>query len=241
MCRSPRGSADRNDLPLPNGLKPGTSLPARERGSKRHLPKRPECHRRSLPARERESKPVVIVGTVPIPCRSPRGSADRNFFRDLGTRLACVAPRAGARIETYRGSHPPHFEGGRSPRGSADRNIWLRIVSPVTPSSLPARERGSKQMEEAGQPVQRWSLPARERGSKQCRLSTGRGVQQSLPARERGSKQQRLLLRGGEPARRSPRGSADRNLRDGVRRRRGVRRSPRGSADRNPRSDRYWL
>ena len=143
--------------------------------------------------------------------RSPRGSVDRNRFKDWIDYIASrVAPRAGAWIET----------GTPTGRGAA----WW---------SLPARERGSKLRRRCRGRKKGRSLPARERGSKRLRCARPMPVFGSLPARERGSKHH-----SGAAVRavcgRSPRGSVDRNMPFlGPLVERARRRSPRGSVDRN--------
>ena len=251
--RSPRGSADRNASSNgPNGVG-ASSLPARERGSKR----------------------VLAIMSVVAPSRSPRGSADRNSNATNFFVLAGVAPRAGARIETSRSAKScrrskvapragarieTRVDGttgsrlyGRSPRGSADRNLFheaMRTWPGVAPragarietsSWLPVVEidrvapRAGARIETPSPTApsrSRWSLPARERGSKHAGAERHDGGNASLPARERGSK--RLHSRSsGDPHRRSPRGSADRNVVAGTDQLTANCRSPRGSADRN--------
>ena len=168
----------------------------------------------------------------------------------------CVAPRAGARIET----------------------CCKAVLVGRARRSLPARERGSKRVEDeattrchlvapragarietchalllgkryvvaprAGarietpptycKPCPLPSLPARERGSKHRHRRLHGALHASLPARERGSKHPARRPEPGGRERRSPRGSADRNLpppQTAVVTT--TRRSPRGSADRN--------
>src|SRR5271166_3456068 len=122
--RSPRGSADRNFVPPPSSRCALPSLPARERGSKRHNTGTGQRCRHVAPragARIETGAPLSFRSFSS--CRSPRGSADRNnaalrevepLFgslpaRERGSKLflprhgrpaAAVAPRAGARIET---------------------------------------------------------------------------------------------------------------------------------------------
>ena len=111
--RSLRGSADRNTV-TDMTIRIRTSLPSRERGSKRSM-----CRigtvsdATSLPSRERGSK----------------HSRCSELISDDS-----VAPFAGARIETITThvSDQPHAERGRSLRGSADRNTHSR--SPVRPA-----------------------------------------------------------------------------------------------------------
>ena len=122
--RSPRGSADRNrSIPMQSLRRPSRS----PRGS---------ADRNNSRARS----------VISVRSRSPRGSADRNSAicwgyppatgslpaRERGSKLVlgdgqpaspCVAPRAGARIETTMGCLDRIRLGARrSPRGSADRN-----------------------------------------------------------------------------------------------------------------------
>ena len=132
-------------------------------------------------------------------------------------------------------------------------------------TSLPARERGSKQLSRctrssicvvaprAGAWIETMrltahvvamtlSLPARERGSKHVYASSQRDWPRSLPARERGSKHHKRDASQPHRRRRSPRGSVDRNawrLRTVSGHAR--RRSPRGSVDRNLSDSRRML
>ena len=99
--RSPCGSVDRNvDISSQQAL-PITSLPVRERGSKHGLSARWRRTRASLPVRERGSKhqheqPHLGAAGSCSPC----GSVDRNTPYWSKNCPPCVAPRAGAWIET---------------------------------------------------------------------------------------------------------------------------------------------
>ena len=185
--RSPRGSADRNAAGRARRREWRRSLPARERGSKldqsdvlaeqaMSLPARERGskqmrHQRypraptSLPARERGSKHPDARRAAATDGRSPRGSADRNKIHVRNDRGHAVAPRAGARIETT--SAP---------------------VRGIRALSLPARERGSKRLE---QDATRAMLRRSPRGS---------ADRNTMSLSEK-------VKTGG----RSPRGSADRN------------------------------
>src|SRR5271166_1128098 len=189
--RSPRGSADRNFVPPPSSRCALPSLPARERGSKRHNTGTGQRCRHVAPragARIETGAPLSFRSFSS--CRSPRGSADRNnaalrevepLFESLPARergskpsgcscsaiLEAVAPRAGARIETAHGPSSDRTWTGRSPRGSADRNSSCLAMAGQRRRSLPARERGSKPLAPSPAAASQQSLPARERGSKQ--------------------------------------------------------------------------
>ena len=198
-------------------------LPARERGSKRHIRAISiEDVAKLAPRAGARIETISIDRHRSSPLRrSPRGSADRNRFRRrprlTGYR---VAPRAGARIETLTVS-----------------------ITPIAAASLPARERGSKHPTRPAAPPEPtvapragarietaprcvaganagrsprgsadrnpmfsmtdrqvfWSLPARERGSKHREPWASQDRAGSLPARERGSKLQkaeRRVVRG---------------------------------------------
>ncbi len=121
-CRPPCGGADRNRPALSDCSLPAASPPVRGRGSK---------HRRVGPLRAGLRRP---------PC----GGADRNLSAHATRMTMVVAPRAGARIETFlspmRMSHP----------------CW----------SPPVRGRGSKPAGRGCLHPPRWSPPVRGRGSK---------------------------------------------------------------------------
>ena len=207
---APRAGARIETSWVPTAAPARSSLPARERGSKR-VCSGPACVcRRSLPARERGSK----------------HAGDRR-----GVEGCRVAPRAGARIETSL----RRVVGGRdtvAPRAGARIETHVRVRRLVEHTSLPARERGSKRPSRLPAAPGLGSLPARERGSKREFLVSDNGCTGSLPARERGSKH---IQRSGHlpHLRRSPRGSADRNLMVKSSPPIWLGRSPRGSADRN--------
>ena len=167
--------------------------------------------------------------------------------------MAVVAPRAGARIETFQ-RRRLHSRRRRSPRGSADRNVnpdgfvnALRRRSP--------RGSADRNDQTAAQIATAWSLPARERGSKQDRSVECQGTTtvapragarietRAIPAQHR---MQPVAPRAGArietsittesstcERRRSPRGSADRNILPLRQAPESTSRSPRGSADRN--------
>ena len=209
------------------------SLPSRERGSK-PVPRPPRLPRiESLPSRERGSKPLTFATLASLQGRSPRGSVDRNLVEQSAQ----------------------HALGRRSPRGSVDRNVEIprRIVD--LQRSLPSRERGSK-LDVAPNVFERgdvaplagaWIETGIKRLHEVCRYG-------SLPSRERGSKQSGQSI-DADILGRSPRGSVDRNTLtiDGAAitgtslpsRERGSKlrtrgpsiaggcRSPRGSVDRN--------
>ena len=100
----------------------------------------------------------------------------------------CVAPCAGARIETRSSPMPSGCAPCRSLRGSADRNLNATFGFSLAQGSLPARERGSKRMKRLLPALTSTSLPARERGSKHHVARWAKFPELSLPARERGSK-----------------------------------------------------
>ncbi len=169
---------------------------------------------------------------VQLPCRSPRGSVDRNTERQGIGFDERVAPRAGAWIETT-----------------------LRGYGSRVAASLPARERGSKQIfgraqsypcqvaPRAGAWIETWpktsiclkAASRSPRGSvdrnENARLEDA-NFEGSLPARERGSKQTLGVIDANDCGR-SPRGSVDRNIKTIAERYEGTSRSPRGSVDRN--------
>jgi len=159
-----------------------------------------------IETRLRPSRPSACSG------RSPRGSADRNFFRLREVRRL----------------------NGRSPRGSADRNNACATFCAAGVMSLPARERGSKPASAFADSSRIWSLPARERGSKRF----GFGARMSSPtvAPRAGARIETVARRTVcVVARVAPRAGAriethTRSTRSALR----SRRSPRGSADRNP-------
>ena len=221
-CRSPRGSADRNNGTLnSSGTLSQKSLPARERGSKRladgdHLAcpaVAPRAGARIETARPRSSPQERLV--------APRAGARIETLSDNKIKLRSlrVAPRAGARIET---PCPPSRTGSTMSLPARERGSKLSRSRPAGPHdlSLPARERGSKHHHCQARGLSRVSLPARERGSKQSYCRVWRRAYVSLPARERGSKHY-ALSSAGVVGSRSPRGSADRNslTRFGTRRR----------------------
>ena len=233
-CRSPRGSADRNVGRGCRVVFGPESLPARERGSKQELHRQLERIQTSLPARERGSKhpgsSARTTASESLPARE-RGSKQNSRYRRIPSEW--VAPRAGARIETWQQFRASQFAERRSPRGSADRNKIRCMRAATSASSLPARERGSKPARRSWLGSPQESLPARERGSKHrivVALTAHRGrsprgsadrnpaaslyeapVWRSLPARERGSKRSPPVGLRTVARRRSPRGSADRN------------------------------
>ena len=126
--RSPRGSADRNRQLGSRCARRAVSLPARERGSKPSITTCRPLRRGSLPARERGSKP-----------QPASGRRQRND----------VAPRAGARIETEVGNHYRR-ERWSLPARERGSKPWMDVSSAGrTPASLPARERGSKRHSQA--------------------------------------------------------------------------------------------
>ena len=141
------------------------SLPVRERGSK------PELHYHFDIAQSRSPCGSVDRNELLPPLkrtnrrRSPCGSVDRNFSIVVLFAVHAVAPRAGAWIETP-----------ISPRSSRCR------------SSLPVRERGSKRQRPELVDLDHASLPVRERGSKLAHVAEAARRQLSLPVRERGSK-----------------------------------------------------
>ena len=98
----------------------------------------------SLPARERGLKLSHCNRPFPPAQVAPRAGAWIETYNDQRLRTASlVAPRAGAWIETrYNYRHNPLFR------------------------SLPARERGLKQLCYIGMTINCMSLPARERGLK---------------------------------------------------------------------------
>ena len=209
-CRSPCGSVDRNAsmkafvehisvapragawIETPNSRRasqPGASLPVRERGSKLFENGLKGQPKPSLPVRERGSKLGSLATVAPgAGGRSPCGSVDRN-------------PRE---------SPDSKAKQGRSPCGSVDRNWNLTAHDPLLPKSLPVRERGSKHLASAHQPVHSCRSPcgsvdrnapvppisqnARSRspcGSVDRNLfgwRRGKRDASSLPVRERGSK-----------------------------------------------------
>ncbi len=99
------------------------SLPARERGSKQVWQFRKSRLAGGRSPRGSADRNISGGGlTALLPSRSPRGSADRNETQAEPLNLEIqVAPRAGARIETW---------------------VWRLTFS--WRKSLPARERGSK-------------------------------------------------------------------------------------------------
>ena len=145
------------------------SLPARGRGSKLVSERRRDRHRtRSLPARGRGSKPLF-----PTRCRGRCG----------------VAPRAGAWIETAKGTDMGRYR-CVAPRAGA----WIETAS------IGASRRRKRS-----------SLPARGRGSKPSRQAHAHRAGVSLPARGRGSKPTLSEQTAAPPGSRSPRGGVDRN------------------------------
>ena len=165
--------------------------------------------------------------------RSPRGSVDRNCIAANKCGLCdCVAPRAGAWIET---------------RG-------MRIMLCAS-ESLPARERGSKRVTLARLTIAGIVAPRAGAWIETVRIVSSAKHGRSLPARERGSKPMRAACaiaersvapragawietispapRRGMLSCRSPRGSVDRNNDLACALFAIECRSPRGSVDRN--------
>ncbi len=165
-CRSPCGSVDRNTDAVEGEARHKRSLPVRERGSKLRIEAGSARRLLSLPVRERGSKPKAWLLSTP---RS-------------------VAPRAGAWIETQIAGRTSAQSTRRSPCGSVDRNVLDFGMGAPHQSSLPVRERGSKQELQAAETPRLESLPVRERGSKQPWRTICNARRTSLPVRERGSK-----------------------------------------------------
>ena len=183
---------------MPAAGGPGTVAPRAGARIETWCVRRGRCDaRQSLPARERGSKHRVAHPARTWPrSRSPRGSADRNVAAaQFGKAGVSRSPRGSADRNTFDLFNGPNSY-GRSPRGSADRNIAVGGQSIPYYRSLPARERGSKQMRLA-----RAGTPAACRSP---RGSADRNVHKiavlfcvwgSLPARERGSKRNLTRLK----------------------------------------------
>ena len=235
-----------------------TSLPSRERGSKRLQGFKSKslrivaplagawietplfgwfdcCIGVSLPSRERGLKPAIQSQSSEAELSLP--SRERGSKRDM-------------RLFVCQGGQ------GRSPRGSVDRNALIMIGLALVITSLPSRERGSKHRRVDDTGIDAPSLPSRERGSKRQLIQkilinrhvaplAGAWIEteiepdapqirgRSLPSRERGSKQP-APRSGGARYMSLPSPSVDRNLTytsPSVKMCR--RRSPRGSVDRN--------
>ncbi len=235
--------------------------------------------RSSLPPRGRGSKPMRAGGPVVDPAgRSPRGGVDRNISltasklvtspslppRGRGSKRrrsrsgcarGCVAPPAGAWIETWLWRQCQVFQRRRSPRGGVDRNPPRLGTACHWPRSLPPRGRGSKQLTRQRPMRWTWSLPPRGRGSKLHRGSghgLGRsrsprggvdrnsfqwgrapGQPMSLTPRGRGSKLCRFPETLGPSHVAPPAGAWIETMRRGPMADGPARRSPRGGVDRN--------
>ena len=210
--RSPRGSVDRNPQSRHPCRPAGTSLPARERGSKRRQGLCLPHGLRSLPARERGSKLVVLGLILAQQKVAPRAGAWIETDNHLHPRrLRQVAPRAGAWIETGFTSLSTASFSRVAPRAGA----WIE-----TPPGARARKE-CQVAPRAGawiETCQVWhqaaaSMVAPRAGAwieTQERLPT-QGRHKSLPARERGSKLGDLEADNKSATGRSPRGSVDRN------------------------------
>ena len=122
--RSPRGSVDRNSNPVITSDDARVSLPTRERGSKHHRTVAVN-HRRKVAPHAGAWIETTTLGLAPG--------------------MWLVAPHAGAWIETQSNVKRCLVPGRRSPRGSVDRNKnWVKTTLNLG-TSLPTRERGSKQ------------------------------------------------------------------------------------------------
>ena len=208
--RPPRGAVDRNSpikqVPTQHQVGPRAG-PWIETRARRRTTRRPGT---SAPARGRGSKPAWRCRRSNPPCRPPRGAVDRNaaWHALHGIRHASAPARGrGSKQPNQAGPYPAP---GRPPRGAVDRNKgasadyaktwdvgpragpWIETLMGVSmtdkravgPRAGPWIETGSGRDAHCRDA----SAPARGRGSKQ-RHSSRRGVcWRSSPARGRGSK-----------------------------------------------------
>ena len=171
--RSPRGSVDRNTLTRRRFCRSVRSLPARERGSKPINGGDHSADALSLPARERGSKQGKMAGAVAKNCVAPRAGAWIETFMAVPlNQVPQVAPRAGAWIETCNNPDGGIGAAQVAPRAGAWIETLMLCCRKLVGRSLPARERGSKPSADRAIVAGETSLPARERGSKRSKLST---------------------------------------------------------------------
>ncbi len=165
ISRPPCGGADRNRACRRKCGCSSLSPPVRGRGSKHGLDGtvwriagRPPCG--GADRNTTRPPPMRVSG-----CRPPCGGADRNGLALTYLRDQVVAPRAGARIETFLRQTSGALLPRRPPCGGADRNILLLpgdIVTLVAP-------RAGARIETAQWAIclrLGWSPPVRGRGSK---------------------------------------------------------------------------
>ena len=142
--RSPRGSVDRNTALLRADPKL-SSLPSRERGSKRLDDDRSGRHRVVAPLAGAWIETPAPAGTRETLRVAPLAGAWIETWDNRSPKQSrLVAPLAGAWIETGADDLRRALVAGRSPRGSVDRNRLYTRCLKLSQMSLPSRERGSK-------------------------------------------------------------------------------------------------
>ena len=143
--RSPRGSADRNDnsqagvnqTPIAPRAGARIETVGRSRGTA------PGGHRSPRGSAERNR--LSMTGSDARGYRSPRGSADRNQSPVMPASRPRIAPRAGARIETYTAGRRQGCSRIAPRAGARIETYDITDLDAEVARSLPARERGSKQ------------------------------------------------------------------------------------------------
>ncbi len=212
-----------------------SSLPIRERGSKRLWAEGRGRRLRSLPIRERGSKPPPIVLASRPSSRSPSGSADRNGVSsglNIATRWSLPIRERGSKHRVQALVAAP---GRRSPSGSADRNdiICAFVVGLICVAPHPgARIETTRCLV---RPTCGVVAPHPGARIETTMSSTRRSWAIRAVAPHPGARIETALEGGGSPSStcRSPSGSADRNSCSGVGSGSLPSRSPSGSADRN--------